>query len=196
MMQCGECKGKGQVQQVQRTIFGAMQTLVSCFLCHGTGQMPEKSCKHCGGKGTAKSESKYTIKIPAGIHDTATIRLDGKGESGGVGSISGSLFVVIHVKHDKHFTRVEDDIHSSVHISFPQAALGAEIEIETLDGKKSLKIPDGTQSKEKIRLKGLGVPHLRSSGRGDHFVEVIVDVPKHLSRTAKKLLEDLKEELK
>lgn len=195
MMQCGECKGKGQVQQVQRTIFGAMQTVVQCYLCHGTGQIPEKSCKHCGGKGVTKSESKYNVKIPEGIHDGATIRLDGKGESGGVGSVPGSLYVVVHIKADKTFTREGDDIHSTIHISFPEAALGTEKEIETLDGKKKIKIPDGTQSKEKIRFKHEGVPHLRSSGRGDHYVEVIVDVPKHLSRSAKKLLEELQQEL-
>lgn len=195
MTQCSECKGQGQVQQVQRTIFGAMQTVVTCHLCHGNGQVPEKSCKHCSGRGVVKSESTYTVKVPAGIHDGATIRLDGKGESAGVGSMPGSLYIVVHIKSDKIFTRVEDDIHTTLHISFPEAALGTEKEIDTLDGKKTIKISDGIQSKEKIRLKHEGVPHLRSSGRGDHYVEVIVDVPTHLSRNAKKLLEELEQEL-
>ncbi len=195
MMTCSECKGQGQVMQMQRTIFGTVQTAVQCFLCHGTGQMPEKSCKHCGGKGTVKNESKYNVKIPEGIHDGATIRLDGKGESGGAGGVSGDLYVVVHVRPDKMFNRDGDDIHSNVTISYPQAVLGDTIEVDTLEGKKKFSIPEGTSSHTKIRLKNLGVPHLRSNGRGDHYVEVIVDVPKRVSREAKKLLEQLKNEL-
>ncbi len=192
---CKECKGQGQTVQVQRTIFGAVQTAVECFLCHGTGQMAEKSCKHCGGKGAMKNESKYTIKIPAGIHDGATIRLDGKGESAGAGGVAGDLYIVVHIRQDGVFQREGNDIFTTIQINYPQAVLGDTVEVDTLEGKKKLSIPEGTASHTKIRLKGLGVPHLRSTGRGDQYVEVIVNVPKKVSRSAKKLLEELKNEL-
>lgn len=196
MIQCGECKGQGQVRRVQQTFLGAMQSVVVCPLCHGNGQIPEKSCRHCGGKGTKKSESNYNLKIPAGIHDGGTIRLQGKGEAGGPSSVAGDLYIVVHVLKDKNFEREGNDIYTTLHISYPQAALGETIEVETLDGMKKIAIPDGTQSHQKIRLKGLGVPYLNSNGRGDHYVQVIVDVPKKLTRNAKKLLEELKNELK
>lgn len=196
MITCNECKGKGQTVQVQRTIFGNVQTAVTCFLCNGSGNIPEKSCKHCGGKGTMKSESKYSIKIPAGIHDGATIRLDGKGESGGAGGVPGDLYVVVHVRPDKTFVREGDDIYIRIPISYAQAVLGATVEVETLEGKKKMEIPEATQSHTKIRLKGMGVPHLRSSGKGDQYVEVIIDVPKRVSRSARKLLEELENELR
>jgi len=192
---CEQCQGQGQVKQVQRTMLGAMQTVVACPSCAGVGQKAEKSCKHCGGDGRVRSESVYKIKIPAGIDNGGTIKLSGKGESAGVGGQAGSLFVVVHVRPDKVFQRDGYDIYTSLHISYPQAVLGDKIEIDTLDGKKKLVIPEGTQSHQQIRLKGLGVPHLQSSGRGSHFVQVIVDVPKKVSRKTKKLLEELVGEL-
>jgi molecular chaperone DnaJ len=195
MMTCGECKGQGQVIRIQQTILGNMQTATTCYMCHGSGQMPEKSCKHCGGKGVLKSDSKYNVKIPAGIHDGASIRLNGKGESAGPGSTPGDLYVVVHVKSDKHFERENEHIFTTVSINYPQAVLGDTVEVETLDGKKKIVVPEGTASGQQIRLKGLGVPHLNGSGRGDHYVQVIIDVPKKINKTAKKLLEELKAEL-
>lgn len=195
MTTCGECGGSGHVIRVQRTILGALQTRAQCHLCSGTGQMPEKSCKHCGGDGAVRSETKLTVKIPAGIHNGAAIRLSQKGEYPGVGGQAGDLYVRVHVRPDARFERDGDDIYSRAVVSFPQAALGDTVEIETLDGTKQLVIPAGTQPNQKIRLKGLGVPALHGGARGNHYVEVVVEVPKKLNRKAKNLLEDLREEL-
>ena len=188
---CDECKGQGQVRRVQQTMFGAMQNVVQCGLCSGRGETPEKQCKQCGGDGVAKKENVINVKIPAGIHDGASIRLAGNGEYPGPGGQSGDLYVVVHVKKDAAFVREGNDIFTEVHISFPQAVLGDKIEITTLDGKKKLVIPPGTQSHQDFRLKGLGVPYLRGSGRGSQFVKVIVDIPKKPNKKIKKMVEEL-----
>jgi len=188
---CEQCGGRGQVVRVQRTILGAMQTATVCPACRGEGSVPEKRCKHCGGDGRVRSESNYKVKIPAGIDDGGTIRLSGKGESAGSGGQAGDLYVVVHVRGDARFTREGNDTHADLRISYAQATLGDKIEIETLDGLKKLAIPEGTQSHQQIRLRGLGVPDVHGRGRGDHYVRVIVDVPKRVSRKAKKLLEEL-----
>ena len=195
MKDCGQCGGQGQVRHVQRTILGAMQTVTTCPTCQGAGKMPEKKCKHCGGQGSVRNESNYKVKIPAGIDDGGTIRLSGKGESAGTGGTAGDLYVVVHVRGDKKFNREGDDIYSEARISYPQAVLGDKIEIETVDGVKKMVIPESTQSHQQIRLKGLGVPNVHGRGRGDHYVRVIVDVPKKVSRGARKLLEELRGEL-
>ncbi len=190
---CKECKGQGQVRRVQQTMLGAMQNVVQCGLCHGQGKVPEKHCAHCGGDGVAKSESKIVVKIPAGIDNGSSVRLSGNGEFPGAGGEAGDLYVVVHVQPDKEFIREGNDIYTQAHITYPQAVLGDKIEINTLDGKKKLVIPSGTQSHQEFRLKGLGVPYLRGSGRGSQFVKVIVTIPKKPNRKAKKLIEELKE---
>ncbi|MEK7623246.1 MAG: DnaJ C-terminal domain-containing protein, partial [Patescibacteria group bacterium] len=192
---CHECSGSGQVRRAQQTILGVMQTVVTCRACAGVGETAEKKCRHCGGDGAVRSESKYTVKIPAGISDGESIRLGGYGEGGGVGTQAGDLYVTVHVKDDSRFTRDGFDIHTEVKISYPQAVLGDTVMVETIDGEKKFVVPEGTESGAQIRLKNLGVPYLQRSGRGDQYVHVIVDVPKRVSRTAKKILEDLKREL-
>lgn len=192
---CGECRGQGQMKRVQQTILGAMQSVVTCARCQGSGQIPKKICKHCNGKGTVRSESKYNVKIPAGIADGEMIRLSGKGESAGVGSSAGDLYVRVHVRSENGFERKGFDILTEITISYPQAVLGDKVEIDTLEGKKKLIIPEGTHSGQKFKLKSLGVPRLQRSGRGDQYVTVIIDVPKKVSKKAKKLLEDLIVEL-
>lgn len=195
MKKCNDCDGQGQIKHVQQTILGPMQQVVSCSTCQGTGRVPEKSCSHCGGDGMVRSESVYNVKIPAGISEGEMIRLTGKGESAGVGSTAGDLYVKIHVKAEKGFERIGDDIHTEIHISYPQAVMGDKVEIETLEGNKKLVIPSGTQSQQKFKLKNLGVPRLHHHGRGDQYVHVIVDVPKKVSRKVKKMLEELDKEL-
>lgn len=192
---CSDCKGQGQVRRVQQTILGAMQTVGVCPTCQGQGQKAEKHCKHCSGRGTVKSESHYKIKIPAGIDDGQSIRLEAKGESCGAGGQTGDLYVRVHVRENKNLKREGENIFSEIHISYPQAVLGDKVEIETLDGVKKIVIPEGTQSQQQIRLRELGVPVLHSRGRGSHYVTVIVDVPKRVSRGAKKLIEELGKEL-
>jgi len=192
---CSDCNGQGQVRHVQQTILGAMQQVVTCSTCEGTGQVPNKMCKHCGGDGAVRGESNYKVKIPAGISEGEMIRLTGKGEAAGVGSNPGDLYVKVHVREEADYRREGDDIHTEVHISYPQAVLGDKVEIDTLEGKKKLVIPAGTQSHQKFKLKNLGVLRLHHSGRGDQYVKVIVDVPKRVSRKGKKLLEELVDEL-
>ncbi|MBD3311515.1 MAG: molecular chaperone DnaJ [Candidatus Magasanikbacteria bacterium] len=196
MNKCDTCKGQGQVRRVQQTILGAMQSVANCPDCGGQGEIPEKSCKHCGGDGRVRSESKYSVKIPAGINNGEAIRLAGKGESAGINGNPGDLYVRVHVKEDPKFKRQGFDIYTEEHISYSQAVLGDKIEIETLDGDKKLVIPAGTQSHQQFKLKNLGVPRLNRSGRGDQYVKVIVDVPKRVSRKAKKLLSELGNEIK
>lgn len=192
---CPDCNGQGQVRHVQQTILGAMQQVITCSTCQGTGSMPEKMCKHCGGDGMVRSHSNYKVKIPAGISEGEAIRLTGKGEAAGTGGVSGDLFVRVHVRPQQGFERDGDDIYTEIKISYPQAVLGDKVEIETLDGAKKLVIPEGTQSHQQFKLKGLGVPHLHHGGRGDQYVKVIVDVPKKISRKGRKLLEELSGEL-
>lgn len=195
MATCATCNGQGQVQRVQRTILGAMQTVVTCPDCAGQGKTPKVKCKECRGTGIDRTRSEYTVKIPAGIDDGQSIRLSGKGESAGVGGDPGDLYVVVHVRPDERFIRSGYDIHTQVEISYTQAVLGDTIKIETVDGEKKLVIPQGTVSGQKIRLKGLGVPHLRGNSRGDQYVTAIIEVPKKVSRKAKKLLQELDSEL-
>lgn len=192
---CNECNGRGQVNRVQQTILGAMQTTVTCPSCNGAGEKPEKECKHCDGRGFEKSESNYKFKIPAGISNGETIRISGKGENVGKNATSGDLYVVVHVKQHKEFKRSGADIYSDLVVNYPQAVLGETMDVNTVDGNKKVLVPAGTQSGQQIRLKGLGAYRLNRSGRGDHFLKVIVDVPKKVSRKAKSLLKDLEREL-
>lgn len=192
---CGSCKGSGQVVRVQRTILGAMQVQAPCDSCDGMGQIVKEACKTCNGHGATRREEEMQVHIPAGIADGQSIRVSGKGEHPGKRGIAGDLYVRVHVKAQKDFRREGNHIYSEAHITFVQAVLGDTIDIVTPDGKKSLKIPAGTQSHQQFRLKDLGVPDVRTGQRGHQFVEVIVDVPKKASRKMKKLLEELASEL-
>lgn len=191
---CPTCHGRGQVSQNRNTMFGTIQTVSACHTCRGTGKRYERQCSECSGSGAVRERRKMSVRIPAGVDDGASIRVAGEGEAGEVGSASGDLYVRIRVKHDPRFTRQDDDIVSDVSVSFADAALGATAAIETVDGKTEIKIPAGTQPGTVIKLKGRGVTHLRSPGRGDHLVTVSVQVPKKLSKKQKQLLEDLRKE--
>jgi molecular chaperone DnaJ len=195
METCKTCDGRGQVMRVQRTILGAMQTAATCSDCAGQGTFPKDKCKHCDGTGTLHNESTYTVKIPAGISSGQSIRLTGKGAHAGTGSVSGDLYVRVHVKHDDRFERRGNDIHSEASITYPQAVNGDKIKIATVEGEKTLVIPAGTQSHQDFRLKGLGFPSVHGGGRGNQYVKIIVDVPKKASKKVKKILQELQEEL-
>jgi molecular chaperone DnaJ len=192
---CSTCNGRGQVVRVQNTILGAMQTAATCSDCAGQGQKADERCPDCGGEGRVRSASKYKVKIPAGVDDGSTIRLTGKGESAGVHGEPGDLYVIVRVSHDDRFVRDGYDIHTDLHVDFVQAVLGDTVEIDTVDGKKKLIVPPGTQSHQDIRLKGLGIPILNRSGRGNHYVRVIVDIPTKVSKKVRKQLEDLRGEV-
>ncbi len=187
MQTCPTCKGAGQVGRVMNTIFGQIQQNVTCETCGGRGKVPEKVCTVCRGKGTQRRKRDITLKVPAGIDDGATIRLSGHGEALGGGQ-KGDLYVNIRVKAHKHFTREGDIILSEEHISMIDAALGTEIDVETVDGQIRMKIPAGTQSGTDFKLSGHGVPQIRSDKRGPHIVSIIVDTPTKLSKKQKEIL--------
>lgn len=191
---CSNCNGQGMVEQIQRSFFGMIRTQTVCPSCQGEGSSYETACRECRGKGYVRRTETMTIKVPAGIADGQTMRFASYGQAGEHGGRAGDLYVTFHVRADKHLQRKENDIISKVEISFPQAALGTTVEVETLDGRKELKIPAGIQSGKIIKLSNLGVPYLGSRSRGDHLIEVIVKTPTHLSRKQKKLLEELEKE--
>ncbi|HPR09787.1 MAG TPA: molecular chaperone DnaJ [Candidatus Saccharibacteria bacterium] len=184
---CDKCKGAGQVVTAVRTIFGNIQQAVVCPECHGKGKIPEKACTVCQGKGTERRTQTIQLKIPAGIDDGATIRLREHGEAI-AGGPKGDLYVHIRVKAHKKFTREGDLILSEEHIDMVSAALGTEIDVDTVDGKVRMKVPAGTQSGSDFKLSGHGVPHLRTDVRGAHIVTIVVDTPTKLSREQADLL--------
>jgi molecular chaperone DnaJ len=186
---CDQCQGTGQVFTVTRTIFGNIQQAAICPKCKGSGKVPEKVCSVCHGKGTQSKKQTVTLKIPAGIDDGATIRLREHGEAIANGP-KGDLYVNIRVKPHKHFTREGDLILSEEHIGIVEAALGAEIEIETVDGPVTMKVPAGTQSGSDFKLSGHGVPHLKGNTRGAHIVTVVVDTPTKLTKKQQELLRE------
>ncbi len=187
---CSTCNGSGQVRREQHTMFGTFAQASICETCNGTGKVPEKPCSKCSGEGRIKDRKSIKVKIPAGIDDGQTIRMEGYGEAGPSGVPSGDLYLSIHIKSDHKFHRDGSNIFSESKISFPQAALGTTIEVETVHGDISLKIPSGTQSGKVFKLTERGLPKLHSSRKGDHFVTVIVETPSKLSGKQKKLLEE------
>lgn len=185
---CETCKGSGQQVKVVNTMFGAIQQAAVCETCHGSGKVPEKACSVCGGKGTKRQTETIPVKIPAGVDDGTTIRLRERGEAV-TGGPRGDLYVTIRVKAHKKFTREGDLILSEEHVSMIDAALGTEIDVETVDGTVRMKVPAGTQSGTDFKLSNHGVTHLRDSSRGAHIVQIIVDTPTKLSKKQKELLQ-------
>lgn len=186
---CPTCQGKGQVVNVTRTIFGNIQQASLCPTCKGSGKVPEKLCTVCRGKGTVTKRQQIKLKIPAGIEDGSTIRLREHGEAIANGQ-KGDLYVNVRVKPHKKFTREGDLILSEEHISMVVAALGGEVEVETLDGPVTMKVPAGTQSGTDFKLSGHGVPHIRGNTRGAQIVTIIVDTPTKLSKEQERLLKE------
>lgn len=195
-VECGKCQGEGQIRTARRTILGTFQQTSVCPDCQGEGKIPEKKCKKCGGDGRVREYENIKVKIPAGIKNGQTIRLENSGEAPPFakgGGEAGDLYVNVHIEADKRFERKDDDIYSEAKISFSQAALGDKISVETIGGEVKLKIPAGTQSGEVFRLKGHGVKHLSRFGHGDHFVKIQVETPKDLTHEQRELLERLQE---
>lgn len=185
---CATCKGAGQQMRIMNTMFGAIQQAVTCETCHGRGKVPEVVCSVCKGRGTERRKQTIKLKVPAGVDDGATIRLKERGEAMANGP-RGDMYVQIRVKAHKKFTREGDLVLSEEHVSMVDAALGVEIDVETVDGKVRMKVPAGTQSGTDFKLTGHGVPHLRSDKRGAHIVQVVVDTPTKLTKKQKELLE-------
>ncbi|MDZ7786434.1 MAG: molecular chaperone DnaJ [Candidatus Saccharibacteria bacterium] len=188
---CDQCKGSGQVVKVMRTVFGNIQQAAVCPKCDGKGKIPEKVCSNCKGSGTERKKQAIGLKIPAGIDDGATIRLREHGEAIANGP-KGDLYVNVRVKAHKKFTREGDLILSEEHVDMIEAALGTEIEVETVDGPVTMKVPAGTQSGTDFKLSGHGVTHMRRDTRGAHIVTIVVDTPTKLTKKQKKLLQEFK----
>lgn len=195
MATCDTCKGQGQVTRVMRTVFGNIQQAAVCDVCKGNGKVPEKNCSVCGGKGTERKNEEITLKVPAGVDDGATIRLREHGDAIANGS-SGDLYVNIRVKPHKKFTREGDLILSEETVSMVDAALGTEIDVETVDGKVKMKVPAGTQSGTDFKLSGHGVPHLRKETRGAHIVTINVETPTKITKRQQELLKEFNQEKK
>ncbi len=195
MKTCDTCKGSGQIVNLTRTIFGNIQQASTCPTCNGTGKIPEKICNVCKGNGTQPKTQDIKLKVPAGVDDGATIRLREHGEAianpvNGTAS-KGDLFVNVRVKPHKQFTREGDLILSEEHVGMVDAALGSELEVDTVDGLVNMKVPAGTQSGTDFKLSGHGVPYLNGRGRGAHIVTLIVDTPTKLSRHQQQILSEL-----
>lgn len=193
LITCETCKGSGQTIRVTQTIFGGIQQATVCSICKGKGKVPEKECSVCHGKGTERKKQNITLKIPAGIDDGATIRLREHGEAVANGP-KGDLYVNIRVKPHKRFTREGDLILSEEHVDMIDAALGTDIEVDTVDGPVKMKIPAGTQSGSDFKLSGHGVPHIKGSARGAHIVTILVDTPTKLSKKQIELLQQIKQD--
>ncbi len=186
---CDDCKGAGYRIRTMNSMFGPIQQQVQCSTCHGKGQIPEKVCTVCRGAGVQRRARELSVKIPAGIDDGATIRLREQGEAIANGA-KGDLYLHIRVKPHKKFTREGDLILSEEHIGMVDAALGTEIDIETVDGTVTMKIPAGTQSGTDFKLSGHGVPHMNRDSRGAQIVSVVVDTPTKLTKRQKELLQN------
>ena len=186
---CQQCGGRGQI----RTQQGFFTVARTCPICSGTGSVIRNPCKTCRGDARIQREHKILVKVPAGVEQDTRIRYSGEGDAGRFGGPGGDLYVVLEVKAHKFFERDGDDLHCVIPVSFPQASLGTELEIATLEGKETLKVPEGTQSGKEFKLKGKGVPHLNSHGKGDLIVEVRVQTPNKLNKQQKELLKQLAE---
>lgn len=188
---CSTCNGSGRVTKVQRTILGNMQVQTTCSDCGGEGKTYEKKCRKCSGTGIIMDTVKLSVKIPAGIDDGESIRLSGQGEAGEMGGPAGDLYIRMNVRDDSRFERDGYDVRSEKEISFAQAVLGDKIDIETVEGMVSLKIPAGTQSGTIFKLRNKGINSLRGRGKGDHLVTIKVKIPTKISRQQKQLIEEL-----
>jgi len=188
---CNTCRGSGQVTQITNTFLGQMQTTTTCPSCGGEGQTIASKCISCGGDGIVKGEDVMSINIPAGVADGMQLSVSGKGNAGARGGINGDLIVLIEeIEHDE-LIRDGNNLIFDTYISFPDAVIGCSIDIPTLDGKARVKIDPGTQSGKVLRLKGKGIQHLESYGRGDLLVNINVWVPQNLSREERTTLDKL-----
>jgi molecular chaperone DnaJ len=192
---CSNCGGKGQVQNVRRNGFSMFVQVIACPVCRGRGLIIESPCATCKGTGLRRRMRTITLKVPPGIEDGFQLRLRGEGDMPPQGGTPGDLYALIHVTPHRQFRREGDDILYELTLGFPQAALGTEISVPTLDGKTNLKIHAGTQPGEVFKLKGKGMPRLRGYGKGNMLIRVEISVPEKLTQRQKKLLEELAAEL-
>ncbi len=189
---CGTCGGQGQVRRVQQTFMGAMQTVSTCPTCHGEGQTITAKCGSCKGEGRVFGEETVELQIPAGVHEGMQLSMSGAGNAGERGGPAGDLLILIEEEKHPHLRRADLDVVYQLRVSFPDAVLGLNAEVPTIDGKAKIKVPAGTQSGKIFRLKGKGFPAFQSYEKGDQLVEVQVWSPQNLSKEETALLEKLK----
>jgi len=190
---CQTCKGSGQVKNVQSRGYSQFISIGPCQACRGAGSIIEKKCGNCSGAGSNKKTSKLEVSIPPGAENGLRLRLRGEGDAGQRGGPPGDLYVVVHVNPDKRFAREGPHLLTETEITFVQAALGDEVDVPTLDGKATMKVPAGTQPGTMFRLKGKGMPFMGRRGQGDLHVKVNVTVPEKLSSEQKRLLREFGE---
>jgi len=188
---CPTCKGTGRVSRIQRTILGNIQTQAACSHCGGEGKIYSQKCTKCSGTGIYRKSIDLKVRIPAGINDGESIRLSGQGEAGQKGAPAGDLYLRIKLRTHRKFVRENYDIKTEEHISVKQAILGDKIDVETIHGPLKLKIPEGTQSGTVFKLKEKGIIKLHNRGLGDHYVKILVNIPKGLDKGQKQVLEKL-----
>src|ERR1700716_2776955 len=189
---CATCNGRGEVRQVQQSVFGRFVNVSTCPRCGGSGKTVDGLCTRCRGEGRERRDREITLTIPAGIDDGQQLRVAGEGEAGMRGGPSGDLYVLIRLKEHPRFKREGDDLVHVLRISPAQAALGDELEVPTIDGQRAkVKVPAGAQHGQAVRLRGKGVPHLNASGRGDQLVYLDVVIPRTLTKDQKTLYQKL-----
>ena len=185
---CSVCGGLGEVRRVRQSILGQMVTASPCVRCGGSGEEIATPCSDCRGDGRRTETRTFLVDVPAGVDDGSTLRLTGKGAAGPRGGPSGDLYVHLRVRPSERFARVGSDLVHVLHVPMTQAALGAHLPFDTLDGAEDLVVPPGTQTGLELRLRGRGVPHLDGRGRGDVVVQIFVDTPTNLSKPQDELL--------
>ena len=188
---CRECGGLGEVRRVRQSILGQLVTASPCARCRGTGEVVDSPCKDCRGEGRRSEERTYSVEVPAGVDDSSTLRLAGRGPAGPRGGPPGDLYVHLRVRPHPRFQRSGYDLVHTLHLAATQAALGTHLDFDTLDGQEALVVPAGTQTGRVFRLKGRGVPHVNSRGRGDLVVQVVVDTPSSLTSEQVEILRQL-----
>lgn len=190
-IRCPDCDGTGEQRRVRQSILGQVVTAVACPRCQGLGEAIPTPCPECRGDGRRREERTFTVDVPAGVDHGSTLRLSGRGPAGPRGGPPGDLYVHLSVVADERYVRHGDDLVAELHVSMTQAALGAVMAFESLDGDEQLTVPAGTQSGHVIKLRAKGVPHVRGRGRGDLLVHVVVDTPTGLNKAQEELLRQL-----
>lgn len=190
---CSTCGGAGSVRRVTNTILGQMQTTATCPTCHGSGQQITAKCNSCHGDGTVRGEETISINIPAGVSEGMQLSMAGKGNAAPNGGVPGDLIILIEETAHETLKREGNNVVYDLHVSIPEAALGASVEVPTIDGKAKIKIEPGTQSGKLLRLKGKGIPEVNSYHRGDQIIHVNIWTPKALNSEERALLEKLRE---
>lgn len=191
---CKTCHGSGEIRSVRNTILGQMSTSHICQECDGEGRVPEKKCATCHGATRIRTKDRVKVKIPAGVDNGSTIRVTGKGEAGIKGGATGDLYINLTVETSKKFIRSGTDLHSEIEIPLIKAVLGGEAEVETLNGKETIKIPAGTQDGKVFKLSGKGVATIGTASRGNHLIKVRIKIPEKLSKKEKELYLELAKE--